>query len=67
MYIFACVHLRCMECRSGTSIFGCFVGLGAGPVLIFCFLGSFLACVCVTGQVGGGWRDSMIFPVFFLV
>ncbi len=35
MYIFACVRLRCVECRAGTSIFGCFAGLGAGPVLIF--------------------------------
>ena len=34
-------------CRAGTSIFGCFAGLGGGPVRVFCLLGLVLACVCV--------------------
>jgi hypothetical protein len=52
-YISSCVSLRCVGCRAGTSIFGSFAGLGAGPVRIFCLLGSDLACVCVIEQVGG--------------
>jgi hypothetical protein len=36
-----------VECRAGTSIFGCFAGLGGGPVRVFCLLGLVLACVCV--------------------
>ena len=34
-------------CRAGTSIFGCFAGLGGGPVRVFSLLGLVLACVCV--------------------
>ncbi len=52
-YISSFVSLRCVGCRAGTSIFGRFAGLGAGPVRIFCLLGSDLACVCVIEQVGG--------------
>ncbi len=63
-YISVCMSLRCVERRAGTSIFGRFAGVGGGPVRIFCFLGSFLARVCVIEQVGGGWRDSTIFLVF---
>jgi hypothetical protein len=37
-YIFVCVSLRCVECRAGTSIFECFVGVGGGTVRIFYFL-----------------------------
>ena len=53
-----------VECRAGTSIFGCFAGLGGGPVRVSCPFGFVLACVCVIEQVGGGWRGSTIFPVF---
>ncbi len=52
-YISVCMSLRCVECRAGTSIFGRFAGVGGGPVLVFCLLGSVLACVCVIEQVGG--------------
>ncbi len=57
------MRLRCVECRAGTSIFGCFAGLGGGPVRIFFLRGSVLACVCVIEQVGG-WRGSTIFLIF---
>jgi len=53
-YISSCVSLRCVGCRAGTSIFGSFAGLGAGPVRIFCPLGTVLACVCLIEKVGGG-------------
>ncbi len=36
-YIFACVSLRCVECRAGTSIFDHFVDVGGGTVRIFYF------------------------------
>ncbi len=39
-YIFACVRLRCVECRAGTSISGRFAGVGGGAVRIFYFPGS---------------------------
>ncbi len=62
-YISACASLHCVECRAGTSIFGGFAGLGAGPVRIFCLFGSVLACVCLIEQVGG-WRGGTIFLAF---
>ncbi len=36
-YIFACVSLRCVECRAGTNIFGHFVGVGGGSRTDFLF------------------------------
>jgi hypothetical protein len=36
-----------VECRAGTSIFGCFADLGGEPVRVFSLLGLVLACVCV--------------------
>jgi hypothetical protein len=58
MYILACVRLRCVECRAGTSIFGRFAGVVGGPVRIFYFPGSVLACfACLKwGGVGGTVR-----------
>ncbi len=55
------MRLRCVKCRAGTSIFSRFAGVGGGPVLIFCLLGSVLACVCVIGQVGGGVGGAVRF------
>jgi len=61
------VRFRCVECRAGTSIFGCFAGLGGGPVRVSCPFGFVLACVCVIEQVGGGGgavRFSSIYACF---
>ncbi len=60
MYIFACVSLRCVECRAGTSIFGPLAGVGGGTVPIFYFPGSVLA-----GTVRLKWWGGMIFLSFF--
>ncbi len=61
-YIFAGVSFRCVECRAGTSIFGCFVGVGGGAVRIFYSLGSLLA-----GTVQLKWWDGWgAFPFHFL-
>ena len=61
-YIFACVSLRCVECRAGTSIFGHFVGVGGGTVRIFYF-----PWLCFDGygtneMVGGCCVFPFIFP-----
>ncbi len=60
-YIFACVSLRCVECRAGTSIFCHFVGVGGGTVRIFYF-----PLLCFGGYgtielVGGGCVSPFIF------
>jgi hypothetical protein len=55
-YILAFVRLCCVECRAGTSIFGRFAGVGGGPVRIFYFPGSVLACFARLKW--GGWAGQ---------
>ncbi len=57
-----------MECRTGTSIFGRFAGVGGGPVRIFYFPGSF-GGYGTSEQVGvaGQYRFSNSLALFWRV
>jgi hypothetical protein len=64
-YIFACVSLRCVDCRAGTSIFGHSGGVGSGTVRIFYFTGSVLAGTVRLKWWGGGDEFSFSFSSVF--
>ncbi len=53
-----------VECRAGTSVFGCFAGLGGGPVRVF--LATWLSFgVCLCDLTGGGVAGQYDFSSIF--